>query len=241
MNVPLDAVLVQLCGADERAFERGIHSLNRRWIGADGIGRLAELATLLQGFSEVRGLGSTEVSRRVRITVELAKLPERQQRELASSLTHLPATVRQVVTTSLPPQLRRLVYSPQSESEVISSRSPTASVSIEPSKPDEAPTLVSQPELRDWASVILLGTFADHEENRVTLERGDLLRSEPQALNSSTNTLTTRSVASSLPEVGGPEFLRPSGKAYLSHSRSFELHLAQDRRAQPTMHCGAVR
>jgi len=171
MNVPLDAVLVQLCGADERAFERGIHSLNLRWIGADETGRLAELATLLQGFSEVRGLGPTEVSRRVRIAVESAKLPERQQRELASSLAQLPATVRQAVTTSLPPQLRRLVYSSKQESEVSSSLSPAEPTSIQPSAPHEPTTPPNQPEPRDCASVILLGTFADHEENRLALEK----------------------------------------------------------------------
>src|SRR5256885_1819403 len=110
MNAPFDPVLMQLCGADERAFERGMHALNRRWIDVGDAARLGELSTVLKGFSEVRGLGPTEVSRRVRIAVEAAKLPERQQRDLATSLAQLPATVRQSVTTSLPPQFRRLVY-----------------------------------------------------------------------------------------------------------------------------------
>lgn len=172
MNAPFDPILSQLCGADERAFERGLQALNRRWAAVVDAARLGDLLTVLRSFSEAKGLGPTEVTRRVRIAVDAARLPERQSRELACSLANLPPTVRQAVTTSLPPPLRRLVYAPQAPAPA-AQPSPAATVPLnEPTNlPHHDLATVPAPQPRECASVILLGTFADHEENRLILER----------------------------------------------------------------------
>lgn len=168
MEAPSDQLLSQLISPDERLFERTLHSLARRWDVADDPDRLIDVIAILRGFGEARGLGPTEMSRRVRIAVEVAKLPERQLRELAASLAHLPSTVRQAVTASLPPTLRRLVYSTQDQPRLAEEYPPRSDPPSLPNPPFKEPRAEAS---REWASVILLGTFADHEENRLALER----------------------------------------------------------------------
>src|SRR5690349_15033706 len=72
--------------------------------------RLVDLLTALRAFSESGRLGSTELTRRVRLTVEAARLPDRQSRELAAALGSLAPTAKQAATAALPAHLRRLVY-----------------------------------------------------------------------------------------------------------------------------------
>jgi hypothetical protein len=172
MDPHIDPIMSQLCGSDERSFERGSRALKRRWDGVDDAARLNDLIVALKGFGEAQILGPTEVSRRVRICVESAGLAERQTRELACSLKQLPPTVRQAVITSLPASLRRLAYAPQTSPEA-GSTPPATRSTTNPSAPQggEPAPRPSPPELRECASVILLGTFADHEENRQTLEK----------------------------------------------------------------------
>lgn len=177
MNGQFDPILTQLCGSDERAFERGLQGLTRRWSNVVEAARLGDLLTALEALGDSRALGPTEMSRRVRIVVDTAKLPERQSRELATSLSNLPPAVRQTVTTALPPSLRRLVYmsqpqKPPPETEIVPT--PT-SMDPDPDPPSEAPAAEAVPEERECASVILLGTAADHEENRLTLERNEFV------------------------------------------------------------------
>lgn len=174
MSGQFDPILTQLCGTDERAFERGLQGLTRRWNAVAEAARLGDLLTVLKALGDARALGPTEVSRRVRIAVDTAKLPERQSRELASSLVNLPPAVRQAVTAALPASLRRLVYTSQPPT----GTGATSPPSVTPPIPTPTPTPPTAPSStdptpgpRECASVILLGTFADHEENRLTLER----------------------------------------------------------------------
>ncbi|MDR3620568.1 MAG: phosphotransferase [Paludisphaera borealis] len=173
MDISTDSAPSQLCGADECSFERGLHSLSRRWESATCAGRLSDLFLELRCFGQALALGSTEVSRRVRLTVEAAQLPERQARELANNLSELPATVRQAVIASIPASLRRLAYAPQTATEA----GPAPATTIPPPSEriiptgDAAPPPATLPLARECASVILLGTYADHHENIQTLER----------------------------------------------------------------------
>ena len=168
MDTPIDSLLSQLCSPDERSFERGLHALRRRWECLADATRLSELLVELTRYSEALVLGSTEVSRRVRLTVESARLPERQSRELACSLSQLPATVRQAAIASLPASLRRLAYAPKATTE-----SGTTSSPADQTIPAGDGTHTSTPVVltRECASVILLGTYADHEDNHRTLEK----------------------------------------------------------------------
>ena len=75
-----------LCSPEERLFERGLSSLSQRWERVEETLRLNELLTELRAFGAEQALGSTEVSRRVRLTVDAAQLPELQFRALAGSL-----------------------------------------------------------------------------------------------------------------------------------------------------------
>lgn len=168
----IDPIMSQLCSSDERSFERGLRALDRRWQGLADSARLSDLIVALKGFGEAQALGPTEVSRRVRIAVESAHLPERQTRELACSLHQLPPTVRQAVITSLPAPLRRLAYSSPTSSESTSAMPTAASPAIPVVSPGSAAfPPVTDPQPCECASVILLGTYADHEENRQTLEK----------------------------------------------------------------------
>ena len=168
-----------LCSPEERLFERGLSSLSQRWERVEETLRLNELLTELRAFGAEQALGSTEVSRRVRLTVDAAQLPELQFRALAGSLGSLPATVRQAVIASLPPTLRRLAYA-QPASATSDTASPPA-LSASGSLPlvhhmvqaDVSPANATS--VRECASVLLLGTYADHEENFLTLERKGFL------------------------------------------------------------------
>lgn len=173
MNVQIDPILTQLCGSDERAFERGHEGLTRRWGNVAEAERLGDLLIALKALGDSLALGPTEMSRRVRIVVDTAKLPERQSRELATSLSNLPPAVRQAVTTSLSPTLRRLVYMSQPQKLPHEAEIVPLPTSIDPDLVPSPKTQASgaAPGEPDCASVILLGTFADHEENRLTLER----------------------------------------------------------------------
>jgi Phosphotransferase enzyme family len=173
MDPHIDPIMSQLCGSDERSFERGLRALKHRWEGVDDSARLSDLIVALKGFGEAQVLGPTEVSRRVRICVESTGLAERQTRELACSLKQLPPTVRQAVITSLPASLRRLAYAPQAGTDATTAPPATTSP-LNPGVPhggDPAAPPPQPPQPRECASVILLGTFADHEENRQTLEK----------------------------------------------------------------------
>lgn len=129
MDTPTDPAPSSLCSPDERFFERGLQTLIRRWKAVGETVRLSDLLSELRSFGAEQALGSTEVSRRVQLTVEAARLPERQFRELAGSLGQLPATVRQAVIASIPPSVRRLAYAPQ------------AAAAIDPSPPPANPTV----------------------------------------------------------------------------------------------------
>lgn len=74
MDHIIDPIMSQLCGSDERSFERGLRALERRWAGVADAARLSDLVVALKGFGEAQSLGATEVSRRVRITVDSARL-----------------------------------------------------------------------------------------------------------------------------------------------------------------------
>ncbi|MHB1557460.1 MAG: phosphotransferase [Isosphaeraceae bacterium] len=126
---------------------------------------------MLKQLSDSRGLGPTEVSRRARIVVETAVLPEAHLRELAKSLADLSAVVRQAVTSALPPPLRRLVYSSQSPNSEAERPAPTQPPAPRPSETRTTAESGGLAEPRHSSSVILLGTFADHEENLLTLDR----------------------------------------------------------------------
>jgi len=170
MDSPSDDILGRICHVDERAFERGLQAHRNHWERASDRERLADTVQVLKQLSQTRGLGPTEVSRRARIMVETAVLPETQLRELASSLADLPPAVRQAVTSALPPTLRRLVYSSQArdaEAEHSAAQAPE-------SRLEKARRTAESPgptEPRRSSSVILLGTFADHEQNRLTLDK----------------------------------------------------------------------
>lgn len=168
MDAHVDPILNQLTGADERSFERGLHALSRRWAGVAESLRLVELLTALKVFSEATSYGPTELTRRVRLTVEAAQLPGKESRELAGSLSHLAPTMRQAVTAALPAHLRRLVYSRPThtaaqDSQPATPLPPGADPPMAPADP------IPVTERRDCATVLLLGTFADHEENIQTL------------------------------------------------------------------------
>ena len=238
MDTPIDPVLIQLCGADERSFERGLRALGRRWEGVADSARLSDLLVALRGFGETQALGPTEVSRRVRLTVEATRLPERQSRELACSLPQLPPTVRQAVIACLPASLRRLAYAPQATAETGNTTLPATASSANPIvSPREAtaPSVTtSQP--RECASVILLGTYVDHEENRQTLERRGFtsLRATTVAqLNEFLDhevcgVVVARSWWPGIPE---PEREKSAEDDY----PTFELRLAEVRHSQPPL------
>ena len=172
MNAPFESLSKQLGRTEQRAFERGMQTLNRRWVETS-VAKLDELVAVLRVFSEARGLGPTEISRRVRIAVEAAKLPDRQARDLASMLIHLPPTIRQAVTTSLPPQLRQLVYSASQPQPVVGEARLEDVLPAIPALVTHATESIDSPASisRNCSNVILLGTFADHEENYLALER----------------------------------------------------------------------
>ena len=171
MHAHLDPILSQLAATDQRAFERALRALERRWEGVAHASRLPDLLTALRTLGSAASLGSTEVSRRVRLAVESARLPERQARELASSLKGLPPGVRQAAAGALPASLRRLVYAPENEgpgaegtpSQAPDSPGPTESEPAPPPEPASARLACS--------NVLLLGTLADHEENTDQLKR----------------------------------------------------------------------
>ncbi len=170
MDRPASSLQTQLCSADERIFERGLHVLRRRWQTTEAAVRLTELLVELLGYSEAQALGSTEVSRRVRLTVESARLPERQSRDLACSLSQLPTAVRLATIGSLPASVRRLAYARQAPSGTAAT-APIANESM--ATGDTIPTSMAVEPARECATVILLGTFADHEENQETLKKRD--------------------------------------------------------------------
>ncbi|MEW4569498.1 phosphotransferase [Tautonia sp. JC769] len=168
MDSPDGTASSQLCGADERSFEKGLHAVCREWEQAGDSSRLAGVLRELGALAATRSLGSSEISRRARLTVEAARLTDVQLRVMASALGTFPPAVKQAVIAALPAGLRRLAYAPQPENSVADSAPAGAS----PARPEAAPDQLNGSDpARPCANVILLGTYADHEENLRTLER----------------------------------------------------------------------